>query len=222
MTRYLIKAFTKPEIVFQIIYGALIRGKKIQLKHVNKINRQYLNVGCGRSIASDFINLDYAWIPGIDLCWDITRGIPFRANTITGIYTEHCLEHITLLQCQKVLEDLCRILKPRGILRIIVPDAELYLNLYQRASQGESVRFPYVTDADIKNGFLPMMAINRIFRQDRHLYTYDYRMLKAMLEKAGFINIRREKFLSGRDEKLLIDNERRSIESLYVEAEKPI
>ena len=216
------KIRAKFKIVFQIIYGAIIRGKWFQLNRVNKSSKKYLNLGCGLNLTSGFINLDYQWIPKIDICWDITKGIPLRSNTMSGIYAEHCLEHITFSQCQKVLNDLYRVLEPGGTLRIVVPDAELYLDLYNREKEGENIKFPYVTADDIEEGFLPIMAINRIFREHGHLYTYDYGLLKTMLEKEGFVNIKKEEFMMGKNKKLLIDSESRKVESLYVEAEKPV
>ena len=71
-----------------------------------------------------------------------------------GIFVEHCLEHITFAQCQNVLKDLYRILKTNGIIRVIIPDAELYIDLYQKGKKGENVSFPYVSEEDIKNGDL--------------------------------------------------------------------
>jgi hypothetical protein len=39
-----------------------------------------------------------------------------------------------------------------------------------------------------------------------------------LLKKTGFENIRKESFMQGRNNNLLIDSEKRKIESLYIEA----
>jgi hypothetical protein len=44
----------------------------------------------------NFCNLDYGWHPGINVCWDITRGLPFPNHYVGGVFTEHCLEHFSL------------------------------------------------------------------------------------------------------------------------------
>jgi hypothetical protein len=41
------------------------------------------------------INLDYHWRPGIDICCDITRGLPLPDTYVRGIFSEHCIEHIS-------------------------------------------------------------------------------------------------------------------------------
>ena len=103
----------------QLIAGHVIRNRKWQLKNLNS-NKEYLNVGCGPNFDNKFINLDYEWRPGLDLCWDITKGIPLKSQSIKGIYTEHCLEHINFDKAQAVLLEFNRILKLGGIVRVIV------------------------------------------------------------------------------------------------------
>ena len=203
----------------QILFSFAIRGRRVQLKRKSLKSKYYLNVGCGENAHADFINIDYQWRPNVELCWDITKGMPFEDNSMKGIFTEHCLEHLTFQQCRALIGEFHRILFPGSIVRIIVPNAELYIDLYQKEKQGERVDFPYVTEQDLIDGFSPMMAINRVFRQNGdHLYAYDARTLTMMLGKEGYKDIRIEDFMKGRDKKLLIDSQRRAIESLYIEA----
>ena len=56
----------------------------------------YFNVGCGPNVKPGFINVDYDWRPGIDICCDITRSLPAADAQLGGIFTEHCLEHLSL------------------------------------------------------------------------------------------------------------------------------
>lgn len=202
------------------LYSNLIRGKKHQLHNKCFEAKLHLNIGCGPKLHDNFINLDYDWRPNIDLCWDITKGIPLKDNFLSGVYTEHCLEHISYTNAGVVLEEIQRILKPGGTLRIIVPDAELYLDLYVKGKSDEQLKFPYGTPAypSINNQITPMMEINQVFRGHGHQFAYDYLTLEAMLQKAGFVNIKKESFGCGRDRALLIDSEERACESLYVEA----
>jgi predicted SAM-dependent methyltransferase len=207
----------------QAFYSNLIRGSKLQLKNKRIASKLYLDIGCGPNIHNEFIGLDYNWKPGLDLCWDITQGIPIQDNSLLGVYTEHCIEHISYGDVCELLEEIKRILKPEGTLRIIVPDAELYLDLYMKGRSGEKVKFPYGTPAykSLNTEKTPMMEINQVFRGHGHQFAYDYLTLEAMLQTAGFVSIKKESFRCGRDRTLLIDSEHRACESLYVEACAP-
>ena len=205
----------------QKVYSEIIRNRKFQLNKLKESKKKFLNVGCGPNINQNYINLDYLWVPGVDICWDITRSIPLESESIEGIFTEHCLEHISFSQCRDAIKDFYRILQPEGVVRIIVPDAELYIDLYEQSKHNKNVNFPYVSDAEKENGFTPIMSVNRIFRDHGHLFAYDAETLTMLLKNAGFINIKKESYMSGRRKDLLIDTESRKIESLYIEGEKP-
>jgi predicted SAM-dependent methyltransferase len=207
----------------RFVYSQIIRNKLIQKKINNFAQKQYLNVGCGSNVDNRFVNLDYNWQPGIDLCWDITKGIPLSNDSLSGIYTEHCLEHLDYENTKKVLSRFFELLKPGGTLRVIVPDAEIYLDAYQQSKENNQINFPYglithnVSDSEVT----PMVAVNSMFRGHDHKFAYDYLTFKLMLENVGFIDLKKESFRQGRDSVLLIDSDYRACESLYVEATKP-
>jgi len=205
--------------------GWLIRNRRFQLARTPAL--PYVNVGCGRSVRPGFINVDYDWHPAIHLCWDLREKLPLADASAAGIFTEHCLEHFTYDQCLDALRDMHRILEPGGVLRVIVPDGGLYLDLYQRHRRGEKVEFPYVGEGgaadlelDSRYGFTPMMAVNRIFRGYGHAFAYDHETLRNLLREAGFASVERRAFRSGRVQALLIDSELRAPQSLFVEAVK--
>lgn len=179
-------------------------------------DKRYLDVGCGDNTHEAFVNLDYIWNPGIDVCWDIVKKpFPFPDNRFEGIYTEHCLEHIPLDACQRNLQEFHRMLKPGGRVRIIVPDGELLFNIYHERRNGGDRRLPH------EDGYDTMMqAINGVFRNHGHLFIYDFETMKLMLERAGFHEIECMSYRQGRLPELVHDSEVRSRESLYVEAVK--
>jgi len=205
------------------IYSELIRCKHFQISKLAVNPKQFLNIGCGPNVLNDFINLDYMWLPRVDVVWDITKGIPFESNHFSGVYSEHCLEHLSYQQGKFVLTEIFRLLQPSGVFRLVVPDAGLYLQIYHQQMNGENESFPYGQTAhniDEKR-ITSMMVVNSIFRGHGHLYAYDYQTLKVLLESQGFTDIKKETFRHGRNENLLVDTESRSSESLYVEATKP-
>lgn len=209
------------------IRSFLIRGKSIFIPIDKVMSCRFLNVGCGKNFLPGFINLDYVSWTGVDICWDITKKFPLSDASLDGIFSEHCLEHIEYHECIKVLSEFYRLLRPGGCVRLIVPDAGLYLNLYFRACHGDIVEFPYVGDVgrkdyeeDSKIAFTPMMAVNRIFRSYGHKFGYDYETLRSMLCNAGFRDVEKVSYRNGRVQELLVDSLYRSPQSLYVEGFK--
>jgi predicted SAM-dependent methyltransferase len=181
----------------------------------------YLDVGCGPNAKHSNINLDYHWRPGVDVCWDITKGpLPFANNYVAGIYTEHCLEHISFKACKAVLAEFHRIVQPMGRIRVIVPDLEIYVDRYDLFRSSGEQSMPYGEDDPIDGTYSPAMSINRIFRAHGHQFIYDFYTLKAMLEQVGFADITRHQCGDGGDPALLFDDPKRAVESLYIEASK--
>lgn len=197
------------------LIGNIKRNKTWQLKP-SLNNKKYLDVGCGHNAHPNFVNLDYEWLPNVDVCWNlVTNSLPFPDNRFEGIYTEHCLEHIPFEACEKNIKEFYRVLKPGGTLRIIVPDGEIYVDIYNRQKQGEKILMPYQ-----ESYISGMHRINGIFRNHGHLFIYDFETFRVLLERNGFKNIKKMSFGKGRNPDLLNDTPDREIESLYVEAEK--
>lgn len=208
----------------QTIAGRLLRNRAFQLRAARIRGLRYLDVGCGRNCRPEFINLDYQWHPGIDVCWDVGRGLPFADGAMRGVFSEHCLEHFSIPRATGILRECRRVLAAGGILRLVVPDAELYLTIYGRQIRGDtSVPFPYQPASCAEGLDSPILHVNRVFYQDRespqgHCAMYDFHLLERMLRDAGFAAVERRSYRAGRDPALLIDTESRACESLYVEA----
>jgi hypothetical protein len=87
-----------------------------------------LNVGCGHIPMPDYVNVDRRELPGVDVIADVTD-LPFEDDAVAEIYSSHLLEHfpeeilrrVLLLHWRKKL-------RPGGVLRVIVPDAEAMIN----------------------------------------------------------------------------------------------
>lgn len=208
----------------QRMLGNLMRNRGFQLRRERLRGLAYLDLGCGPNTHVDFVNLDYLWHPGIDVCWDVARGLPFPARKFRGVFSEHCLEHFPLPVAAKLLGEVRRVLAPGGVLRVVVPDGEIYLRTYVEQREGrDTARFPFQDRESIEDLWTPMLSVNRVFYQDRespfgHRVIYDAPLLEALLRKCGFTWVERRTFGEGRDAGLLIDTPGRKAESLYLEA----
>jgi predicted SAM-dependent methyltransferase len=200
----------------------VLRNRGFLLDRESLAAKQYLDLGCGANTHPEFINVDYNWSPGIDICWDITKRLPLPPEAVIGIFSEHCLEHLPLAAGDAVLGECWRLLKPGGTIRISVPDGELYLSRYVRIKQGDpDISLPHAQKDEFEGLYAPIMSVNRIFRAHGHQFIYDFETCAQLLKRNGFVDIRRESFRRGRDANLLLDREARALESLYVEASKP-
>lgn len=79
-----------------------------------------LNLGCGRGIKEGWINIDRLNF-GQEIVRDITKGLPLNDDSIDGIHSEHCLEHIEREDVPFIWEEIYRVLKSGGIAEITVP-----------------------------------------------------------------------------------------------------
>ena len=79
-----------------------------------------LNLGAGDNLIKGAINVDITPKEGIDEVIDLTK-IPWKweDESISKIYLIHSLEHFP--QPKEILQECHRILKPGGIIEIIVP-----------------------------------------------------------------------------------------------------
>jgi predicted SAM-dependent methyltransferase len=196
----------------------LIRGRRafMRLKSAGLV----LDVGCGPNARPTNLNLDFHWRPEVDICCDITRRLPLADDYVSGLFSEHCLEHIGFQSALDALHEFHRVLQPGAYARIIVPDFEIYLEHYLRARSGAATAMPYADQDAIAGLYSPMLSVNRIFRGHGHQFIYDFATLGLMLRQAGFVDIRKCGFGDSRDSRLLLDSPERAVESLYVEARK--
>ncbi|GAB4026589.1 class I SAM-dependent methyltransferase [Spirosoma gilvum] len=86
---------------------------------MNKQRIKKLNVGCGTDIRPDWINMDIAALPGVDIVHNIEKlPLPFEDGQFDEIVCQDILEHVDYIP---VLKELHRILSNEGIIRIRVP-----------------------------------------------------------------------------------------------------
>ena len=100
-----------------------------------------LNLGCGSRYHKDWINLDFKSNSQYVIEYDLRTSLPFDNESVDVIYTSHVLEHFSKCFAPKFLQECYRILKPKGIIRVIVPDLEQlmrnYLYFLEKAKNGD-------------------------------------------------------------------------------------
>jgi Methyltransferase domain len=101
----------------------------------------YLNLGCGSRFHSDWVNLDLQPIDSRVRSWDLRKELPFSAESFDVVYHSHFLEHLPRHAGAGFLRECYRVLKPGGVIRVVVPDLEQiarrYLGALERGSRDE-------------------------------------------------------------------------------------
>jgi predicted SAM-dependent methyltransferase len=193
----------------------LLRRFPPEISHV-----RLLNLGCGPRYFEGWVNADQysvkrtlreaAFRP--DWMLDVTRQWKCRSSYWDGIFSEHVLEHLTYSQTLFTLSECFRTLKPGAWLRISVPSIVKYMSPY--------VGLPVPTEI----AKLPhrAVAISFVTQMHEHRSTWDAELMCCVLGEQGFVQVMETAFRKGEDSRLLMDDPRKSHDSLYIEARKPL
>lgn len=94
---------------------------------------KYLNLGCGSRHHPEWINVDINPSAPEVVRYDLRRGIPFAEKSFEVVYHSHVLEHLHKTQAPFFLKECWRVLKPGGIIRVVVPNLEVIVRNYLTA-----------------------------------------------------------------------------------------
>ncbi|WP_211255003.1 class I SAM-dependent methyltransferase [Nevskia soli] len=201
-----------------------------------------LNLGCGTKVSPhpDVVNIDWSILlrirsnfllravapillngdrlrrfnslPNNLMVHDLSRGIPFPANSVDVVYHSHVLEHLDRGIAKEFVAECARVLRPGGIIRIAVPDYERYCRTYLEHVELCAVDGGHATIADHDALFEPLLKMSvlreahgtstqrplRRFienlllgdarkRGETHQWMYDRFNLSWLLQSCGFI-----------------------------------
>lgn len=174
-----------------------------------------LHLGSGKNYKEGWVNVDIGRNK-VDLTLDLRRTIPLPDGSCKIIFSEHVFEHFTYPEpATSIINDWFRLLEPGGTLNLVVPDGEMVVTAY---SLGGSEEF-YEAQKLYNPGWCltKMDFLNFAFRQQgEHKHYYDFETLSNVLDRGGFVNIRRRSFDPS------LDTKSREVGSLYVICEKPL
>lgn len=112
-----------------------------------------LNLGCGAHVVDGWVNVDYSVgarfvklpllrtfnrkVRLFELDWndtiylhDLTKTFPWADSSIDIVYSSHTLEHLSKEDGHRFLAECHRVLRPNGIVRLVVPDLRRAVNEY--------------------------------------------------------------------------------------------
>ncbi|MGP0098980.1 MAG: class I SAM-dependent methyltransferase [Terriglobales bacterium] len=191
-----------------------------------------LNIGCGTAGLEGWVNIDNSpsillsrlplgrrifklpdWPSGVRRV-DVRKRIPFPDSSVSCIYSSHTFEHFTYEESLAVSRECFRVLKPGGILRIVVPDLEILVRDYLSDTANPMASHRFISRLLLTANFRDIVHAGA-----HHKQMFDSRSLLHMLREAGFAAPEFSAFGSSRIAEIdEIELESRRSESLYVEA----
>lgn len=112
---------------------------------------------------------------------DVRNGLPHGTASVDLISCSHMLEHLTYDEGKKFLAECRRVLKPGGVIRVAVPDAELLLSKYADDTLGD---FAEINEVCGQNVTRTRKLHSLLY--DNHQATYDADTLRTALHEADF------------------------------------
>lgn len=155
---------------------------------------------------------------------DIVKGLPVEAGSCRGVYASHVLEHLSLEDFHKALENTRRMLRPGGIFRLVAPDLAWAAREYLRRSEaGEAAANDFfLGETHLGERRIDRSLAGRLYRvlnTSRHLWMWDEPSLARALADHGFRAVRRCRFGDCEDGMFaLVENEARFEHAVAMEA----
>jgi SAM-dependent methyltransferase len=87
-----------------------------------------INIGCGRKLRKDCLNVDAIKYPGVDKVVNLGKyPWPWKTGSVDMIYASHVIEHLP--SQEKFIKECLRVLKKGGKLRLNVPHSSCVTNI---------------------------------------------------------------------------------------------
>lgn len=151
----------------------------------------------------------------MDLVADIRKGLPLAAETIDYAVSIHALPEFAYTELQTVLEELRRVLKPGGVLRLALPDLRRGIDAYLRGDMD----YFQVDPEEVRSQGGRFIVHMLWYGYSRSLFTVDF--TEELLEKAGFVEIRECAFrATASDFEQIVELDNRPGESFFIEARR--
>lgn len=190
-----------------------------------------LNLGCELNAPAGWVNIDGSWGAWLAkhrhlrrllqrfqlfpehvvnkpwasdvLVLDVRQPLPFADQVVSVVYASHLLEHLYLEEARSLLQECRRVLRPGGILRLVVPDLRAMIDEYlnQGVPLGKGEGEIGLTPADLLNQRLLLREksppagsiIYKIYSIltdfHSHKWMYDAESLVWHVQQAGYSEV---------------------------------
>lgn len=148
-----------------------------------------LEIGSGSKPLEGYIHLNInPKAPHVDIIANAEK-IPCPDNEFDEIVANHILEHIIWHKSEAVLAEWYRVLKPKGIIKICVPNLDWIIDLYKDPNRWKTIKgHPYSAKEnklDMVNHYL--YGTSAVHNQHQRAFNAEH--LYYLLMKVGLKNI---------------------------------
>lgn len=119
---------------------------------------------------------------------DATVAWPLEGGSVSHVYADNVIEHITLEQARAMLAEAYRCLRPGGVIRIVTPDIRGHIEMYLAGTGSlDSAAAQHYRKAGLTVEHPVDLVRIPIGSFGHHTgYVYDFETLDAELTRAGF------------------------------------
>lgn len=182
---------------------------------MSELEIKRLNWGCGSWTPQGWINSDIKEGPGIDISCDIREGLPLDTDSIDYAVSIHSLPEIPYPELVPILQELRRVLKPGGVLRLSLPDLDKGIQAYLRNDRD----YFLIPDDEMQSIGGKLIVQLLWYGWSRTLFTHDF--VEEILQKAGFSSVSRCRYKETQSQHSgIVELDNREQESLFVEGTK--
>ncbi|HWU56059.1 MAG TPA: class I SAM-dependent methyltransferase [Rhizomicrobium sp.] len=172
-------------------------------------DRKGLNLGAGplwRRPGWTTIDHKHNWWRRADTAWRLS----FSAQSFDWVFSSHMLEHIPHFKIDAVLKECNRVLKPGGKIRLVCPNLEVFARAYvandtetfdKLCTEDTTIRQDLGLGGRLMNFLVSPGADSFMFSRNgeiiggyAHVYSYDFEMMKTLLERHGFGDVIKSDF----------------------------
>jgi len=220
------------------VWTSRVTRRAALARYLKSTETPRLHIGAGGNVLDGWFNTDVLiFRRGRVTFLDARRPFPIPDAVFAYVFTEHQIEHITYDDAAALLRECFRVLRSGGWVRVGTPDLAWVGSLTQMPLPAEQARYvAWMSHQMALAGPDAATAVNAMFRGVEsvpgagHKFLYSFDALRALLERAGFRDVRRcemqvseESALHGieRHGEAIGNEEIARMETLVVEARKP-
>jgi predicted SAM-dependent methyltransferase len=136
-----------------------------------------LEIGPGSKPREGYLHFDIRALPNVDVVGN-AKELPFKDNSFEEVFSRFFLEHMNRKDAILSVKEMFRVLKSNGRIELIVPNLKYFCKLFVE-----------------EKGQKKEWALNKIYGfenypEDHHFFGYDAETLSAVLQNAGFVNVK--------------------------------